>query len=135
MFSFLFESRLADITAFCGITEESSELEKFEFCEDCLEVIKHGLASGCLTNFIYYYQTETFFDTNKEKILEYFEEWFDAADLLECMMKHLDLRDIIECNKYAKNWYVYAYVENALFGNEWDFENALEEYEKVKSDI
>lgn len=129
MFDFLFEGRLSSVTSFSGITEESTNEEKREFCGNCLDAIRHGIKSGCLTSFIYYKDTSDFFDQYKKLILDYFEVWFDSDDFLVCMNKELELRDIIECNHYAKNFYVWAFVENVLFAREWDFVEAIEEYD------
>lgn len=132
MFDFLFEGRLADITAFNGITENSTDEEKYEFCGYCLNTIAHGIGSGCLMSFIYYKDTSDFFDQHKQNILDYFDEWHDES-LFECLTKKLDISDIISCNEYAKNFYVWVYVENTLFAHEWDFEEALKEYNSRES--
>lgn len=140
MFSFLFEGRMALVTAFSGITENSTEEEKREFCGRCLDsihyVTRHGgytpIDSGCLNHFIYYEDNGKFFDQHKEIILDYFEEWYDDS-FLDCMKKELELRDIIECNLYAKNYYVTTFVNNAVFAREWEFEEAIKEYDNQES--
>lgn len=95
-----------------------------EAVQTAIEICKHGIGGG-YTGFIYYTETEEFFNRHEDDILDYFEERFTISEFLEIVREKLDITDIVDRTPYAMNFYVWLYVEMVLSAFCDDLEDAL----------
>lgn len=100
---------LQDITERLGLDESENPIALLE------SICEHGLVSG-FTGFIYYDETNEFFDKWEDEIWDHFEATWGLENMLEELARgdKLDARDILSENRYAKNYYCWAYVEDRI---------------------
>lgn len=86
----------------------------FKACvENAYNIIHHGIAGG-YPGFVWYSETEQFYNDNSELILDYLEDHFTLDEFLEIAKNKLDLVDIVDRTQYAMNFYVWLYAECVL---------------------
>lgn len=89
------------------------ETEFREVVQTAQDICDHGIAGG-FSGFIYYSETEDFFNRHETRITDYFEDRFVKSEFLELIREKLDISDIVERTTYAINFYVWLYVELVL---------------------
>lgn len=99
---------LQDIADHLGLDDSENPIAMLE------DITQQGLVSG-FNGFIYYSDTCAFFDKWEDEIWDHFEETWGLENFLEMVMKgDLDARDILSEDRYAKNYYCWAYVEDRI---------------------
>lgn len=103
-----------------GVDFENYDEENTRDCFiTALEGLYHGFASG-VNGFIYYDDTTRFYDAHSEQIAEFLQDTIDQSTLMDIIKDRLSVQDVIECNRYAKNCYVWLFAEEVL--HEWEEE-------------
>lgn len=97
-----------------GYSEDDDD-EDLEVLRNELEAIYNdGCSSGCCLALTYYSDTTAFYERNEE-VAEHIECVAQEVGLdMLCDSLGLTYGDILTCSKYAKNAYVWAYVENIV---------------------
>ena len=95
-------------------------------------IYHHGCSSG-ICGFIYYNETEQFFDKNKEEIINSYRELArDLGENFDAMVSHFNnggnyILELLEGNNRLKNDLVWGYLENKVG---YLFDSNFEEFEK-----
>ena len=86
--------------------------EDMSLMDVCNEVIIHGCISGIVTELIYYYQTEEFFDRHKKAINELAHEMSEEiyGNPYE-IYKHFTY----ECSKNTLAWFAFEEVTSQIY--------------------
>ena len=87
-------------------------------------ICEHGIAGG-YSGFIYYSETNEFFEAHADLIIDYIEDAFTIDEFLSLIEDKLDVRDILVRTPQASNFYVWLYVESVLNSFYDYFEDAL----------
>ena len=74
--------------------------------EELKDIAEYGCASGCASGFIYYHETIPYFDTHKDEIEEWMEDWL-GSDYLSRFLISENVHDI----DTLKNALVWSFVE------------------------
>lgn len=84
----------------------------------CNEIVEYGCVSGTVASMIYYSDTNKFFNTYYDEIMELIEDLEDdGLEIIECLKRNLTTTQIIMNDEQAKNqiaWLVYEEIANKL---------------------